>query len=137
MTMRTGRNTTRADTRQSAEDESVDVDAADQDERNVSAEDTGGETDKSENSSTDGESDAAKPNADNDKRREHRWIRASIRWAAGAVFVAFVAVAGYEGWLLFQQHQNNLASGQALSAARKYAVTLTSTNPNGLDHNLH
>jgi Mce-associated membrane protein len=135
MTMRTGRNTTGADTRQSAEDESVDIDAADQDERNVSAEDTGGETDKSENSSAEAESDAAKPNADSDKRRSHRWIRASIRWAAGAVFVAFVAVAGYESWLLFQQHQNNLASGQALSAARKYAVTLTSTDPNAIDQN--
>jgi Mce-associated membrane protein len=133
MTMRTGRNTTGADTRQSAEDESVDIDAADQDERNVSAEDTGGETDKSENSSAEAESDAAKPNADSDKRRSHRWIRASIRWAAGAVFIAFVAAAGYEGWLLFQQHQNDLAGSQA--AARKYAVTLTTTDPNAIDQN--
>src|ERR1700756_2375877 len=135
MTMRTGRNTTGADTRQSAEDESVDVDAADQDERNVSVENTGTETHESEQSSTDSGSDIWKPNADNDKRRKHRWIRASIRWAAGAVFVAFVAVAGYESWLLFQQHQTNLASGQALSAARKYAVTLTSTDPNAIDQN--
>jgi Mce-associated membrane protein len=135
MTMKTGRNTTQADTRQSAEDESVDVDAADQDEPNVSAQDTGGGIENSENYSADGESDAAKLNADNDKRRKQGWIRASIRWAAGAVFIAFVAVAGYEGWLLFQQHQNDVAGGQALAAARKYAVTLTSTDPNAIDQN--
>jgi Mce-associated membrane protein len=136
MTMRTGRNTTGADTRQSAEDESVDVDAADQDERNVSVENTGTETDESEQASTDSGSDISKPNADNDKRRKHGWIRTTIRWAAGAVFIAFVAAAGYEGWLLFQQHQNDLAGGQALAAARKYAVTLTTTDPNAIDQNL-
>jgi Mce-associated membrane protein len=135
MTMRTGRNTTGADTRQSAEDESVDVDAADQDERNVSVENTGTETDESEQSSTDSGSDISKPNADNDKRRKHGWIRTTIRWTAAAVYVAFIAAAGYEGWLLFQQHQNDLAGGQALAAARKYAVTLTTTDPNAIDQN--
>ena len=80
-------------------------------------------------------SDAAKLNADNDKRRKQGWIRTTIRWAAAAVFIAFVAAAGYEGWLLFQQHQNDVAGGQALAAARKYAVTLTTTDPNAIDQN--
>jgi Mce-associated membrane protein len=124
-----------ADTRKSAEDESVDVDAVDQDVPNASAEDIGSDTDESEQSSTDDESGASKLNADNDKRREHRWIRSTICWAAAAVFVAFAAGAGYEGWLLFQQQQRDLAAGQALAAARKYAVTLTSTDPNAIDQN--
>src|ERR1700739_250402 len=104
MTMRTCRNTTGADTRQSAEDESGEIDAANQDEPNVSAQDTGGGIENSENYSADGESDAAKLNADNDKRRKQGWVRATIRWTAAAVYVAFIAAAGYEGWLLFQQH---------------------------------
>lgn len=67
--------------------------------------------------------------------RRRRWIRSAIRWTAVVVFLAVSAGAGYEGWLLFQQHEQDVAAQQALDAARKYAVTLTSTDPNAIDQN--
>ena len=59
-----------------------------------------------------------------------------MRGAAVVVFVAALAGAGYEGWLLFQQHEKDIAAAQALDAAQRYAVTLTSTDPNGIDQNV-
>jgi Mce-associated membrane protein len=61
--------------------------------------------------------------------------RAGIHWVATLAVAAVLAGAGYEGWLLFERHQSDLAAAQALDAARKYAVTLTSTDPNAVDQN--
>ena len=69
----------------------------------------------------------------NEAAPPRRWIRVATRWAAGVVFVAVVAVASFEGWLLFQQHQKDAAAAHALDAAQKYAVTLTSADPNTID----
>lgn len=56
-----------------------------------------------------------------------------IRCAAiGALVVALVG-SGYEGWLLFQHHQKEVAAAQALDAAKKYILTLTSVDTNAID----
>jgi Mce-associated membrane protein len=64
-----------------------------------------------------------------------RWIKRALRWAAVAAVAVVVAVAGWEGWLLYQQHQTDVAAEQALDAATKYAVVLTSIDTNALDQN--
>jgi Mce-associated membrane protein len=78
---------------------------------------------------------AARDHLANIVRGRRRWIRSAIRWTAVLVFVAVSTGAGYEGWLLFQQHEQDVAAQRALDAARKYAVTLTSTDPNAIDQN--
>lgn len=60
-----------------------------------------------------------------------RWST-RVRWLAVAL-VAVLTCAGYEGWLLFQQHQTDVAAAQALAAAEKYVVTLTSVDSDALD----
>jgi Mce-associated membrane protein len=61
----------------------------------------------------------------------HRATR--IRWLAAAALVAALAGSGSEGWLLFQQHQKDVAAQQALATAENYVVTLTSVDSNTLD----
>lgn len=62
-----------------------------------------------------------------------RWIRSALRWASVGIFVAVVATACYEGWLLYQHHQKNAAAREALDVAQQYAVTLTTADPTTLD----
>ncbi len=62
--------------------------------------------------------------------------RSAIRWIAAVVLVAVLAGAGYEGWLLFQQHQKDVAAAQALDAAKKFTLTLTTIDPNAIDKNI-
>lgn len=57
------------------------------------------------------------------------------RWAAAGVLAAVLAGAGYEGWLVFQHHQKDVAAAQALDAAKKYIITLTSVDTNAIDKN--
>jgi Mce-associated membrane protein len=64
-----------------------------------------------------------------------RWIRLAIRCASAVAVIAVLAGAGYEGWLLIQQHQKDIAAQQALDAAKNYAVTLTTTDPQAIDQN--
>lgn len=58
-----------------------------------------------------------------------------IRWAAAAVLAVVLTGSGYEGWLLFQHHQKEVAAAQALAAAKKYVLTLTSVDTNAIDKN--
>jgi len=62
--------------------------------------------------------------------------RTATRWIGAAVLVAVLAVAGYEGWLLLQHHQKDVAAAQALDAAEKFAITLTTIDPNAIDTNI-
>lgn len=62
-----------------------------------------------------------------------RWIKTAIRWTAGVLFVAVLATAGGEGWLLWQQHRKDVAAAEALDVAQKYAVTLTTADPKTID----
>lgn len=57
------------------------------------------------------------------------------RWAAAGVLATVLAGAGYEGWLVFQHHQKDVAAAQALDAAKKYIITLTSVDTNAIDKN--
>lgn len=84
--------------------------------------------------------EAAESTEDRDEKpsktsRLKRVAKATLRWVATGVVVVVLAGAGYEGWLLYQQHEKNVAAAQALDAARKYAVTLTTTDPNAIDQN--
>lgn len=63
------------------------------------------------------------------------WAGSAVRWTAALVLAAVLAVAGYEGWVLFQQRQDRIASAQALEAAQKYALALTNIDPNSIDEN--
>src|SRR6202022_3355566 len=56
-----------------------------------------------------------------------------IRGLTAAALVVVLACAWYEGWLLFQRHQMDVAAQQALAAAEKYVVTLTSVDSDTLD----
>ena len=64
-----------------------------------------------------------------------RWTTRAWRWAAIVAVAGVVAVAGFQGWLLYEQHQKDVAAEQALDAATKYAVVLTSIDTNALDQN--
>lgn len=64
-----------------------------------------------------------------------RWTKRVLPWVAAAAVGIVVAVAAWEGWLLYQQHQKDVAAEQALDAATKYAVVLTSIDTNALDQN--
>jgi Mce-associated membrane protein len=59
----------------------------------------------------------------------------AVRWAAAGVLAATLVGAGSEGWLLFQHHQTDVAAAQALDAAKKYVLTLTSVDTNAIDKN--
>jgi Mce-associated membrane protein len=71
------------------------------------------------------------PSAQDLRDRPRRATR--IRGLTAAALVAVLACAGYEGWLLFQQHQNDVAAAQARVAAENYAVMLTSVDSDTLD----
>jgi len=64
-----------------------------------------------------------------------RWTKRALPWVAAVAVGVLVAVAAWEGWLLYQQHEKDVAAEQALDAATKYAVVLTSIDTNALDQN--
>lgn len=81
-----------------------------------------------------GETQESVEQTDDPKRaRPRRWIRPSSRGIAVVVFLAVLAGAGYEGWLLFEQHQRQVAAHQALDAAQKFAVAFTNADPGTID----
>ncbi|HEU4360717.1 MAG TPA: hypothetical protein VFR27_04315 [Mycobacterium sp.] len=53
-----------------------------------------------------------------------RRISSRTRLAAVAAAAALAGV-GYGGWLLFERHETDVAGAQALAAAQKYVLTLT------------
>ncbi|HLS00089.1 MAG TPA: Mce protein, partial [Mycolicibacillus parakoreensis] len=48
------------------------------------------------------------------------------RRLAPAVIVLLLVVVAYGGWRTYQRHRTDVAAAQALSAAERYALTLTS-----------
>lgn len=81
-------------------------------------------------------SEAAAAEPDDSPPRERKGLRINVaRWAAAVTLAVVLAGAGYEGWLLFQHHQNDVASAQALDAAKKYILALTSVDTNAIDRN--
>lgn len=87
-----------------------------------------------------GEADAdGEPSETNDEshtdetQKARRWRRPAIRWIAVVVFVAVLAGAGFEGWLLFERHQKEVAAQQALDAAQQFAGKFTNADPDTID----
>lgn len=82
------------------------------------------------------DADAIPDATDDEQPRSRNGRRGKVvRRAAAAVLAIVVAGAGYEGWLLFQQHQKDVAAAQALTAAKKYILALTSVDTNAIDKN--
>ena len=80
------------------------------------------------------ETGAAQP--DDSPPDERKGLRINVaRWVAAATLAIVLSGAGYEGWLLFQHHQKGVASAQALDAAKKYILALTSVDTNAIDRN--
>ncbi|OBH55811.1 Mce protein [Mycobacterium colombiense] len=80
-----------------------------------------------------GEDEASTDDVHSDGRKGRR-VNVT-RWAAAGVLAAVLAGAGYEGRLVFQHHQKDVAAAQALEAAKKYIITLTSVDTNAIDKN--
>lgn len=59
--------------------------------------------------------------------------RSVRRWIPAGALAVILAVAGYEGWLLYAHHQQEVAAAAALDAAERYTLALTSVDPNAID----
>ena len=62
-------------------------------------------------------------------------LKPDRRWIAAAVLALGLIGATYEGWLLFAHHQRTVAAAEALEAAQKYTLVLTSVDPTAIDKN--
>lgn len=59
--------------------------------------------------------------------------RRLLRGAGVAAAVLFAAGFAFQSWLLFNQHRAEVAAQQALEAAQRYAVTLTTADSSTID----
>jgi Mce-associated membrane protein len=59
----------------------------------------------------------------------------SLCWAVAVVIIALSAAAGTAWALVYSQHQRDAEAAEALTAARSYAVILTTTDLNTIDKN--
>lgn len=86
---------------------------------------------------TEKDTEAAETTPDvDDEPEEPKGRRRRVgRWVACGVLAAVLAGAGYEGWLLFEHHQVKVAAAQALDAATKYTLALTSIDTQAIDKN--
>ncbi|WAJ47748.1 tetratricopeptide repeat protein [Mycobacterium sp. Aquia_216] len=128
-----------------AEAEPDDVDGTDAEDDDVDAKETdadSGDTDP-EDTEANGEDDedipfgrqAKKPERERTSLRNRPWGRYLRRSALPLLLVASLAVSGFLGWKLWQQHQVELAGQQAQQAAIAYAQVLTSIDSNKVDEN--
>ncbi|OBH25155.1 hypothetical protein A5692_03495 [Mycobacterium sp. E342] len=69
------------------------------------------------------------------ERRKRPWKHYLRRSVLPALLVAALAVSGFLGWRLWQEHQVKLAGDQAQQAAISYAQVLTSIDSNKVDDN--
>lgn len=119
-------DTEAADAAPEAEDEDTDTDTAEPEDNDDETEDSGDEDKESVESARD-----RKP-----ERRKGKRVKL-VRRATAAVLIAVLTGAGYEAWLLFEQHQQHVAARQAVDAAKKYILVLTSVDPNAIDRNFN
>lgn len=69
-------------------------------------------------------------------RHLHLHLRIPLKsLAIGALVTALAAVAGWLGWVATEHHQRDVASTQALDAAKKYALTLCNIDASTVDKN--
>lgn len=76
-----------------------------------------------------------KRDKDRAKRSRRPWGRYLRRSLLPLLLVASLALSGFLGWKLWQQHQIQAAGEQAQQAAVKYAQILTSIDSNNVDEN--
>lgn len=69
------------------------------------------------------------------KRFRRGWSQYLRRSLMPLLLVASLALSGFLGWKLWQQHQIQAAGEQAQQAAVKYAQVLTSIDSNNVDEN--
>lgn len=62
-----------------------------------------------------------------------RASRSVMRWVGAVITLVVLAGLGLGGWALFQDHQKEVAAGQALVAAQNYMANLTSIDSNLFD----
>lgn len=110
-----------------------DEQAADQVEPAVEA----GETDTTESAETAETAEDAVETADEADSPKERigGLKPNRRWIAAAVLALGLIGATYEGWLLYAHHQRTVAAAEALEAAQKYTLVLTSVDPTAIDKN--
>ncbi len=93
-----------------------------------------GETDTTESAETTEDAVETADEADSPKERIGG-LKPNRRWIAAAVLALGLIGATYEGWLLYAHHQRTVAATEALEAAQKYTLVLTSVDPTAIDKN--
>lgn len=83
-------------------------------------------TDEAETVAVTGESAAPAP-------RRRRLPGSRAQRLGAAVLAVLLAVSAYDGWVLFNQHRENVAAARALDAAKKFALVLTSLDSTDVD----
>lgn len=78
---------------------------------------------------------AKKPTRDKTPLRSRPWGQYLRRGALPLLLVASLAVSGFLGWKLWQEHEVKAAGEQAQQAAIAYAQVLTSIDANKVDEN--
>lgn len=79
------------------------------------------------------EPEAAAPSTARPRRR--RMPRAT-KPVAALCAVTVLTGAGYQSWFLYQHHRSDVAAREALDAAAKYAVILTTASPDTIDRQI-
>lgn len=81
---------------------------------------------------TDAEMESTEERANTEHQPTRRWLR---RILLGMLIVGLLAVCGFLGWRVWQQHEVEVASRDAQAAAVHYAQVLTSIDSNNVDQN--
>ncbi|MFL0277179.1 Mce protein [Mycobacterium sp. SMC-19] len=92
-------------------------------------------TEAAESAETAAADDAADETAEGADEPKERGLTPNRRRIAAAVLALGLIGATYEGWLLFAHHQRTVAAEEALEAAQKYTLVLTSVDPTAIDRN--
>ncbi|MGB3331197.1 MAG: Mce protein [Mycobacterium sp.] len=92
-------------------------------------------TEAAESAETAAADEAADETAEGADEPKERGLTLNRRWIAATVLALGLIGATYEGWLLFAHHQRTVAAEEALEAAQKYTLVLTSVDPTAIDKN--
>jgi len=111
-----------------------DIDEVDADEVDETAEDID-EEDEDEDDPDEEAGGLLKRKRTKSERPKRPWSHYARRSVLPLLLVASLAVSGFLGWKLWQEHQVKLAGQQAQQAAVAYAQILTSIDSNKVDDN--
>nr|BBX76429.1 hypothetical protein MFLOJ_02160 [Mycobacterium florentinum] len=124
-----------------AKDDGVDVKDADAEAKDADSESEDAENDEDTEATDEDDEDipfgsgAKKEKGDKIALRERPWGRYLRRGALPLLLIASLAVNGFLGWKLWQEHEVKEAGQQAQQAAIAYAQVLTSIDSNKVDEN--